>query len=526
MTVDDGSGPELVTLDADFDGGAWLHFPISVAANGQVTITANWLSPAGYNAVLAGLFLGGAPTSTVPGAPTNLVATAGDTTVQLTWSAPADDGGSPITGYTVTGSPGGTCSTTGATTCTASGLTNGTLYTFHVTATNAVGTGPESNAASATPQAAATVPGAPTNLVATAGDTTVQLTWSAPADDGGSPITGYTVTGSPGGTCSTTGATTCTASGLTNGTLYTFHVTATNAVGTGPESNAASATPQAAATVPGAPTNLVATAGDTTVQLTWSAPADDGGSPITGYTVTGSPGGTCSTTGATTCTASGLTNGTLYTFHVTATNAVGTGPESNAASATPQAAATVPGAPTNLVATAGDTTVQLTWSAPADDGGSPITGYTVTGSPGGTCSTTGATTCTASGLTNGTLYTFHVTATNAVGTGPESNAASATPQAAATVPGAPTNLRASASKSGGIDLTWTGPASNGGSGITGYRIYRSTSSGLARVPGRHWQRHDYHDGSTASRTRYYYHVTAVNGVGEGPSSNVANARTR
>ena len=228
-------------------------------------------------------------------------ATAGDGQVPLTWIAPASDGGSPITGYTVTASPGsGTCSTTGATSCTVSGLTNGTPYTFTVTATNAVGTGPESNAANATPQAAATVPGAPTNLVATAGDTTVQLTWTAPASDGGSPITGYTVTGSPGGTCSTTGATTCTVSGLTNGTLYTFHVTATNAVGTGPESNAASATPQAAATVPGAPTNLAATAGDTTVQLTWTAPTDDGGSPITGYTVTGSPGGTCSTTGATT----------------------------------------------------------------------------------------------------------------------------------------------------------------------------------------------------------------------------------
>ena len=419
------------------------------------------------------------------------------------------------------------CSTSGSTSCTVSGLTNGTPYTFTVTATNGIGTGPASSPANATPQAPATVPGAPSNLVATAGDGQVWLTWDAPASDGGSPITGYTVSASPGsGSCSTPGATSCTVSGLTNGTPYTFTVTATNAVGTGPESNAASATPQAAATVPGAPSNLVATAGDTTVQLTWTAPSSDGGSPITGYTVTGSPGGTCSTTGATTCTASGLTNGTPYTFHVTATNAVGTGPESNAASATPQAAATVPGAPTNLAATAGDTTVQLTWTAPTDDGGSPITGYTVTGSPGGTCSTTGATSCTVSGLTNGTPYTFNVTATNAVGTGPQSNAANATPQAAATVPVEPTNLSASASKSGGIDLTWTGPASNGGSGITGYRIYRSTSSSsqgslvaIGNVTG-------YHDGSTARRTRYYYHVTAVNGVGEGSNSGVASARTR
>ena len=63
-------------------------------------------------------------------------------------------------------------------------------------------------------------------------------------------------------------------------------------------------------------------------------------------------------------------------------------------------ATTAPGAPTNVAATAGDTTAHVTWSAPASDGGTPITGYTVTAQPGdATCTSTGATGCKVTGLT-------------------------------------------------------------------------------------------------------------------------------
>jgi predicted phage tail protein len=135
-------------------------------------------------------------------------------------------------------------------------------------------------------------------------------------------------------------------------------------------------------------------------------------------------------------TVTGLTNGTTYRFRVAAVNSVGTGASStNSNAATP---ATVPGAPTNVVATAGNGQASLTWSAPASNGGSAIGNYRVTPFIGSTAQApiltgSAARTFTVTGLINGTSYRFRVAAVNSVGTGANSAASNSITPNSATV---------------------------------------------------------------------------------------------
>ncbi len=189
-----------------------------------------------------------------------------------------------------------------------------------------------------------------------------------------------------------------------------------------------------------------------------------------------------------------------------------------------QGPATRPGAPRSLQAVRGDAWVNLSWQAPLSDGGSPITGYRVYRgtSPSGLALLTspGAVlTCNDTGLTNGVTYYYQVTAINAVGEGPPSNQVSATP---ATVPGAPRSLQASAGDSR-VDLAWREPGSDGGSPVTGYRIFRGTSPGSLSLLTQVGNVTVHSDTGVTNGVTYYYEVTAVNSIGEGPRSNRASA---
>jgi Tol biopolymer transport system component len=171
-------------------------------------------------------------TATAPGAPTGVAAAAGAGSARVTWTAPADDGGSTVSRYTATASPGGeSCTwTSGDLACTISGLKAGTAYSVTATATNLAGTSAASSAASVTPTGG---PGAPTAVTASAGLLRATISWQAPKTTEGT-ITGYTATASPSGrTCTTKGALTCTITGLLNTKAYTVTVTAENAIGTG-----------------------------------------------------------------------------------------------------------------------------------------------------------------------------------------------------------------------------------------------------------------------------------------------------
>ena len=384
-------------------------------------------------------------------APTGLTAQAGDSQVTLWWNTVPSQTSYFIYEATTPDINDSTkvdtlTDTTGAVaTATVSQLTNGTTYYFWVAADygdpDDPDVGPPSTDASATPVSVATRPGPPTALTATPGNAQVSLSWTAPASDGGSLVTGYhvyqgttqdfadsTIAGSPTGTSTTV-------TRLTDGTTYYFWVAADygdpDDPDVGPPSTDASATPVSVATRPGPPTALTATPGNAQVSLSWTAPASDGGSLVTGYhvyqgttqdfadsTIAGSPTGTSTTV-------TRLTNGTTYYFWVAADygdpDDPDVGPPSTDASATPVSVATRPGRPTALTATPGNAQVSLSWTAPASDGGSLVTGYhvyqgttqdfadsTIAGSPTGTSTTV-------TRLTDGTTYYFWVAAVNANG---------------------------------------------------------------------------------------------------------------
>ena len=319
------------------------------------------------------------------------------------------------------------------------GLTNGISYTFSVKATNARGDSVASVSSSAViPR---TTPGAPTSLEATAGDASVSIAFTEPST-GGSAITNYeysTTNGTSWKAFSPADAETPVviairsdaATALVNGTVYQVKLRAVNIAGTGTESDVVSTTPVASATTPGAPTGVSGVPGNQQVDVSWTAPASTGGSVVTGYVVTGSPSGSCSTSGLT-CTVAGLTNGISYTFSVKATNARGDSVASVSSSAViPR---TTPGAPTSLEATAGDASASVAFTAPSSTGGAPILEYIVRAVPTTsgqtkTCSTTTTLRCELTGLVNNVEYTVVVVARNSVGEGANSNSISIFPVA-------------------------------------------------------------------------------------------------
>ena len=180
--------------------------------------------------------------SRVPDEPSLTDATAQNGGVHVTWSAPADDGGAPVTSYVVTAYDHANPAVALGTGCTVSaadlaggcritGLSNSIAYVIHVQAVNQIGVGMPAISIPVIPLA---VTSAPNSVTAAPGDGQITVTWTAPTDGNGSPIAGYMVNayvdGQPGtsvGQCTVASpATQCIVTNLTNGTNYLFSVTA------------------------------------------------------------------------------------------------------------------------------------------------------------------------------------------------------------------------------------------------------------------------------------------------------------
>jgi predicted phage tail protein/Flp pilus assembly pilin Flp len=477
----------------------------------------------------------GIPDATGLSAPV-LTGIAGNGQVTLSWTEPANTG-TAIIGYTATGKPSGTCAVT-VTSCTITGLLNSKQYLFTVAARNSTGTGtgPSSNTVALTPSVP-TAPDPPIDVTGVAGNGLVTVSWTAPSNTGGSGLTAYAVTASPDGlTCAVAPpTTTCDVTLLSNGTAYTFTVRATNSSGltSDPSLPSAAVTPVGP---PDAPTAVSGTAGDSKVTVSWTAPTVDGGSPLTSYTVTTYAGGapiltTTTPTAVTTFDVTGLTNGTAYTFTVAATNSAGlSGPPSSPSTSTTPAGS--PGAPTAVSGTAGDSKVTVSWTAPTSNGGSPIASYTVTAFAGGstistTTTPTAATTFDVTGLTNGTAYTFTVTATNAKGKTSAESLPSVSVVPSKGLPDAPTGLTAQ-SGTGQVALAWTAP-NPGRSAISDYVVQYRRHSSLEWLTFSHALPIVAPSATVTGLVpgiTYDFQVSAVNSAGTGPPSASASAAAK
>jgi flagellar hook assembly protein FlgD/PKD repeat protein len=416
-----------------------------VATTGSSTRTVAFAHPSsGYYAIST--LVNGVPTMfhTLFGAASTPVppsAQPGNASATVSWSAPASNGGAPVTGYVVTPFRAGVAQAAHSFAATATsgviaGLTNGTSYTFKVAATNANGTSPGSPASNAVTVGAPASPSGVTVASGTTTTTTGTLTVSyAAGANNGAAITKFTATctSANGGALKSavhTGATAVAiaVTGVTTVKTYTCNVTATNSRGASPPTAGPTAVTVGA---PLSPTGVTANSGSTTtttgtLTVSYAAGANNGAA-ITKFTATctSANGGALESavhTGATAVAivVTGVTTGKTYACSVVASNVRGNSPAGTAAAVTVGAPA-APAKPTVVKSVSGS--LAVTFAAPVNNGAA-ITGYTATctsTNSGVTKTKTGtASPLTVTGLSAGKAYTCTVVATNSRGTGPPS----------------------------------------------------------------------------------------------------------
>ena len=484
----------------------------------------------------------------ISGAPTGVSGVPdGDTAIDVSWSAPADDGGTPITRYEVQWSADGVggwnnagSTPDGATlTLKNTGMTFGTTRYYRVAARNSRGLSAWSDPPYASATTLAGVPGQPSLTVRATDANTIALTWTVPADNG-DPITGYEIEWSADGSANSWSPLTSPGasdasyddSGLDPGTQRYYQIRAVNNTGNGSWSTARNATTPPA--VPGAPTNVQAVAnGENAIDLSWDPPTDDGGAVVTGYELHVSADNdttysrlTSPSASAGAYTHSGLQPGDGRHYKLLARNRAGLGNFSEAVFASTLTG--VPTAPRLTARANGATEIKLSWTKP-DNKGSEILRYELEESDDGNAwsflssnISNNDSEYVHTGLSGGTTKHYRIRAANANGGGQWSTTRSARTDAGG--PDAPV-LTLTVIADDQIDLSWTVPANNG-SAIRGYWVERSADGGEP------WERLSSSNSTTSySDTDLYrgmtrhYRVAPFNGAGTGAYSNVESATT-
>jgi hypothetical protein len=434
--------------------------------------------------------------ATVPGRVGGVHATPNAGAATVSWSAPSGVVSKyTITPYIGTAAQSATVLTGSppATGTTISNLTPGTTYTFTVQASNPNGAGPVSEPSNAVTPPATAPPAPPIGVSGTPATRQAQVSWQAPVNEGGTPITEYKITPYLGSVAQTPLSVTASArnailTGLRNGSPYTFRVAASNEIGEGEPSAASTAiTPQD--TIFDFSTPALVDAGDpsavelgvkftvsveglasgirfykaaantgTHVGTLWSAegtqlatatfthetpsgwqqvsfsepvPLKPGVTYVAGYFA---PNGHYSANSAAFAYAGAqhrplqtLANSTsadgLYSYSPVATFPTHSFNATNYwvdVMFAPTQTTGPPSPPVEVDATVASGHALVSWGEPSGEGGAQISGYTVTPYIGSTPQTPtkvsgSSTSATIGGLTNGTSYTFKVTASNEIG---------------------------------------------------------------------------------------------------------------
>ena len=466
-------------------------------------------------------------TGVSPGTPTNLSGSrVSDTSLSASWSAPST-GTTPFTYrfayWEITA--GWLYATTTSTSITLAGLVNGGDYLINIRAENSAGNSSYLSSSVSVPlstEVTIAAPSTPTGVSATAVDhDSIIVSWSS-AERVSTYEIRYRIDGGSTWPSAITGITSTsrTINGLNPSTTYEFQVRARNSSGTSNYSSTAPATTNAdTSNTPASPTGLFATVGNSQANVSWDNPNDN---TITRYEYRISSSGSWvqiigSVPNTTTVLVVGLTNDISVTIYLRAVNDNGNGSTSSI-SVTPNSS--IPSRPERFDADSQSSGVVITWDPPSDNGGSAITGYEIwrlsSGGSWAEITTVGIvdTYTDQETLTLGQRYRYVSRARNKNGTGTWSVivAVIINPE----LPSAPRRFQAD-SQSSGVVMSWDVPADNGGSGITGYEVWRHDGSLWTKIEDDIGVVTVYTDTTSTLiyGNRYDYVIRASNTHGEG-----------
>ncbi len=404
----------------------------------------------------------------------------------LRFAAPSDNGGSTITGYRLEQLVASTWTSVQTGTSLEYAVADparGQSQDYRLIAINAIGESlPSSSIRVTTPAQVASAPELlQGELLA---DGRVRLSWQAPSDDGGAPVTNYRIEILRGATWSTWN----TVAGLTTltdvvpkGTSVSYRVMANNRAGASGASNIVSF--ERAKSVPADVTSLSSIIKDGFITFSWRAISDNGGVPLLGYRLQVKEGtqwldASEITTSLTAQVVVGKP-GEIKIYRIVAVNELGnsTGGQERAVQI-PFIAAS---APKDFTAALESNRIRFDWLAPDTNGGSLVTAYIVSASGDGTSYRSVLTvrsnqfSAVLSQLPRGQKVYYRIQAlTSGFGAGLPSQPIEVSVPAIS--PDDPQNLTARSVSNEGIVLTWLQPTNDGGSPVTGYRVEVNSGS--------------------------------------------------